>query len=197
MYFCFFSFYLCWTIDRFSFQNIAWATFEFPGVVSGTSTAVSSTVSFSVSKSIGVLSAASFGGFFGFLNWTIISDYKPVDVFQVIVNNRFSGSKSREYKLDHVQKEITFDHTASGGANVVWVSSFTITDNIESFSCRNTHARVVRLGPWSTNFAGFFFTVVHGALVTLTQQPAQSVDFVDWVASSFSNVLVKVAPASV
>lgn len=92
---------------------------------------------------------------------------------------------------------VRLDHATSGGANIGWVPSFTITNDVKSLGSRDTHAAVVFLGPWGANLSSFFFGIVHGALVTLGQQPTQSVDLINWVRSSFSNVFVEVTPASV
>jgi len=87
--------------------------------------------------------------------------------------------------------ELSFDGTSHSGA-VFGVQLVARGFQVNSGS----GSWVVGDFPWHTRFTGGF-GVDDGALVSISQSFAESVDFVDWGTFTSSNVIIEVAPASV
>ena len=99
------------------------------------------------------------------------------------------GSGEEEGK-ERINK-LSFDGASVSGT-VFSVQGVTRISQVDT----GTGTWVVSNFPWDARFAGGF-RVQNGALVSVSQSFAESIDFVDWGTFTSSNVIVEVAPASV
>jgi len=162
------------------------------GVVSpGTATGSVTVQSFEW-KSVWVSTAASFlagNSFDTWFDWAsfVVAGIESVVVSVGVVVDLGSGKEKSEERIN----ELSFDGTSVSGA-VIGVQVVTRVSQINSSS----GSWVVGDFPWDTRFTGGF-GVDDGALVSISQSFAESVDFVDWGTFTSSNVIIKVTPASV
>jgi len=162
------------------------------GVVSpGTATGSVTVQSFEW-KSVWVSTAASFlagNSFDTWFDWAsfVVAGIESVVVSVGVVVDLGSGKEKSEERIN----ELSFDGTSVSGA-VIGVQVVTRVSQINSSS----GSWVVGDFPWNTRFTGGF-GVDDGALVSISQSFAESVDFVDWGTFTSSNVIIKVTPASV
>jgi hypothetical protein len=99
---------------------------------------------------------------------------------------------SGDQESEQVVNEDTLDGAGSGGARVSGVSG--LAGSVSFWALSGTW--IVFNFPWNAGFP-FVLAVDHGALVSVGQGFTETVDFVDRGTFTSSNVVVKVAPASV
>jgi len=143
-------------------------------------------------KSVWVSTAASFftgNSFDTWFDWAsfVVAGIKSVVVSVGVVVDLGSRKEKSEERIN----KLSFDGTSVSGT-VVGVQVVTRSFQVNSSS----GSWVVGDFPWDTRFTGGF-GVDDGALVSISQSFAESVDFVDWGTFTSSNVIIKVAPASV
>jgi len=162
-------------------------------VVSPGSAASSVTVQSFEWESVWVSTAASFFSgdtFDTWFDWAsfVVAWVESTGVVSVgVVINL--GSRQEEGK-QRINK-LSFDGTSKSGT-VIGVQVVTRISQVDS----GTGTWLVSNFPWDARFASGF-RVQDGALVSVSQSFAKSIDFVDWGTFTSSNVIVEVAPASV
>ena len=160
-------------------------------VGSGTATGSVSVKSFEW-KSVWVSAAARFlaGNTFdsGF-DWAtfVVAGIETVVVSVAVVVDLGSGKEKGEKTVN----ELTFDGASVSGTVVV-VQGVARVSEVDT----GTGSWVVDGFPWDARFTGGF-GIDYGALVSVSESFAESIDFIDWGTFTSANVVVEVAPASV
>merc|ERR1712156_768305 len=139
-----------------------------------------------VSTATGFFSRDTFDTWFDWASFVVAWVESVVVSVGVIVD---LGSRQEEGE-ERVNK-LSFNGASVSGT-VIRVQGVTRVSQVDTSS----GSWVVGDFPWDTRFTGGF-GVDDGALVSISQSFAKSIDFVDWGTFPSSNVIIKVAPASV
>jgi len=144
-------------------------------------------------KSVWVSATASFlaGNTFdtGF-NWAtfVMASIESAGVVSVSV---VIDLRSRQKKSEKTVNELTFNSASVSGTFVVVQGNARVSE-VDT----GTGTWLVGDFPWDARFTGGF-GINDGALVSVSESFAESVDFIDWGTFTSANVVVEVAPASV
>ena len=143
-------------------------------------------------KSVWVSTATSFFSGNSFDTWFDWASFVVAWVESVVVSvGVVIDLGSRQEKSEERINKLSFDGASVSG-------TFVIVQGDARVSQVNTGTGtwLVSNFPWDARFASGF-RVQDGALVSISQSFAKSIDFVDWGTFTSSNVIVEVAPASV
>jgi len=143
-------------------------------------------------KSVWISTTASFfsrNTFDTWFDWAsfVVAWVKSVVVSVGIIINLRSGQEKSEQRIN----KLSFDGTSVFGT-VISVQGVARVPQVDT----GTGTWLVGNFPWNARFTGGF-RVQNGALVSVSQSFAKSIDFIDWGTFTSSNVIIKVAPASV
>jgi len=143
-------------------------------------------------KSVWVSTAASFFSGDTFDTWFDWASFVVAWVESVVVSvSVVIDLGSRQEKSEQRVNKLSFDGASVSGT-VFGVQAVTRVSQVDTGS----GTWLVRNFPWNARFTGGF-GIDDSALVSISQSFAKSVDFVDWGTFTSSNVIIKVAPASV
>jgi len=143
-------------------------------------------------ESVWVSTAASFFSGDTFDTWFDWASFVVAWVESVVVSvGVVINLRSRQEEGKQRINKLSFDGTSKSGT-VIGVQVVTRISQVDS----GTGTWLVSNFPWDARFASGF-RVQDGALVSVSQSFAKSIDFVDWGTFTSSNVIVEVAPASV